>query len=659
MKKWHAALAFVPLASAAIAPACSAPPAEDIGQDTPDAPSDDFSADDDLGDGDIDGDGGSENALGIRTGVVLTPECESDCPIFSNADGSAALVVTDEGVTDAEKSALDGATPKAGPCVAEPASGSMFPAGWTRPRFYYAGATGPHKITLRSANIRHELTVYAKQLPYVLPLEIWEGLSKSIYSTDIEYTLRAQDGAETTGTFQIAPAAAGGSMVFWGSTGTAAGEQTNALYGFSVGDEGVIRAIYPGDIQGTAITDNANLRKEFTTTEGHSTCVGCHSSTPDGKAVASMDHWPWNLRLYSIEGDSAGAPPDYLTGAGAGMLSMTWLGGTTFSGGDWDSGARRTITTWSERTADPWKTHDGSVLSNEPTELVAMNLASTASVPVDVSRVTPAEFSNQNQALQNALAGMKGTDWKVLERTGDANSPVLPDWSHDGSTIVYTSTDMPQDGRIGQATIVDLYTVPFNDAAGGAATPVEGAATADFEYYPDYSPDDALIAFNKVPQFTTSGGREDSWMHVYYRPDSDIHVIPAAGGTATRLVSNDSACDGASGQLYNSWAKWAPSVAKNDEVAYYFLIFSTARNSPFAINRGNARTSPASQLYVATIVRHADGRIESFPAVYLWNQRNLVEGTGDAATQVELLTNNVTPAWDEFKIPPVPPIAVN
>ncbi len=66
----------------------------------------------------------------------------------------------------------------------------------------------------------------------------------------------------------------------------------------------------------------------------------------------------------------------------------------------------------------------------------------------------------------------------------------------------------------------------------------------------------------------------------------------------------------------------------------------------------------ASQLYMTTVIREADGTITSSPAIYLWNQRNLVTGTGDSATVDELLTNNVTPAWDQFQIPPVPPVVV-
>src|SRR5690606_41455257 len=49
----------------------------------------------------------------------------------------------------------------------------------------------------------------------------------------------------------------------------------------------------------------------------------------------------------------------------------------------------------------------------------------------------------------------------------------------------------------------DLYVVPYNGKAGGAATPVSGAASSGvWEYYPEFSPDDRFIAFNRVEDYT-------------------------------------------------------------------------------------------------------------------------------------------------------------
>lgn len=619
-----------------------------------------------------DGNGGDGNGGGLNgsgglliedpvggppTGELLEPECQADCEDFP-----ADPII--DGVDDAQRAVLDQPASGAGPCVSEPADGTIFPARWTRPRFNFQGGS-VHKITLSAERERHDLVVYTNQSPWYLPAEIWEGLSTNVFNEDITYTIKTSDGSsaptETTGKFRIVPVAPGGSMVFWGSTGTLEGPYTNALYGFSVGDEAVIHTLAPGDIAGVALSDNANLRQQSTDEPGQSTCVGCHTSTPGGKAVAAVDHWPWNVRLASIEEGIAGSVPDFLTPAGAAMASMTWLGAMTFSEGDWATGARRMVVTWSERSMsgnDAWKTHDGSVLSNEPTQLVWMDLGSDAEMPVDINTATADTYANQNQALQNAIAALQGTAWDVIQRTGDPGHPVLPTWSHDGSKIVYTSTDMPQDGRIGEASEVDIYQVPFAGGNGGEAVPLEGASSpGHYEYYPDYSPDDALVAFNRVDAFTTSGGREDSFNHVYYRPDSDIYVVPASGGEPVRLTSNDPACssDGSAGSLYNSWAKWAPTSVSDGERTYYFLIFSTSRNSPFDISRGQGRTSPASQLYMTTIIRHASGEIESSPAIYLWNQRVLVDAEGNPS---DLGTNNVTPAWDAFKIPPVPPVIV-
>jgi hypothetical protein len=44
-------------------------------------------------------------------------------------------------------------------------------------------------------------------------------------------------------------------------------------------------------------------------------------------------------------------------------------------------------------------------------------------------------------------------------------------------------------------------------------------------------------------------------------------------------------------------------------------------------------------MYLATIVVSAAGAVTHYPAVYIWNQ---TPGT-----------SNLTPAWDEFKIPDV------
>jgi hypothetical protein len=218
-----------------------------------------------------------------------------------------------------------------------------------------------------------------------------------------------------------------------------------------------------------------------------------------------------------------------------------------------------------------------------------------------------------------ATASGQGTAFGYLDRTGDSKGAIMPSWSHDGKTIVYTSTNGSDDGRPTTAP-TDIFLVPFADKKGGAATPLSGAADSTFsEYYPALSPDDAFVAFNRIPQ-----GQD-----TYNQPNAEVFVIPTAGGTPTRIAANDpSACGSAkSPGVTNSWPKWAPEAVTVGNRTYYWLAFSS--------KRGTA----VPQLYMTAIVVQ-NGKVITYPALYLWNQPS------DEA--------NHTPAWDVFKIPPAP-----
>jgi hypothetical protein len=236
----------------------------------------------------------------------------------------------------------------------------------------------------------------------------------------------------------------------------------------------------------------------------------------------------------------------------------------------------------------------------------------------------------------DAPSDAEGTGWAEIARTGDTRGACGPSFSHDGSTIVYTSTQ-PHDGRMDQGPS-DLRLVPYADRAGGTSTPLGGAADPAFdEYYPAFSPDDALVAFNRVPAGLST---------LYNQPAVEVFVVPAAGGTATRLVANDPpGCAGrTSPGVQNSWPKWAPEAPEAGGKTYYFMIFSSIRaatakvldsaSCPVGQSRGD---TCRSQLFMTAVTRDAAGEVESFGSIYLWNQ--------DAST------NNLTPAWDVFKIP--------
>jgi WD40-like Beta Propeller Repeat len=473
-----------------------------------------------------------------------------------------------------------------------------------------------------------------------------------VFEEDITVTVRTSNGnaapSESRVNFRIAPVQAGGSMVYWGATTELPGLTTTRLLAFGVGEEAVITALRPVDVKETMLGDNAQIkREEYGAPKGQARCVGCHTSTGDGQAVITADHWPWNLAVTDISQGAFGRPA-MVTDMGAFLLQMPWLGVSSTSRGDWALGKRIVITSAGPRNAmnagfvpnaDNPQQDMGFGQSQNTTGrdgLIWIDLKAEGTVP-------PLDGQNPEKAVGRAMLGALGAGWGVIARTGDPRGAVTPDWSHDGSRIAYTSTDSTSDGRVGNsANDVDIYTVPYAQGQGGPATPLQGASTPGVaEYYPDFSADDRFIAFNRVQE-----GRGK----IYYHPQGEIYVVPAAGGVATRLKANDPPqCSGeASPGVTNSWAKWSPTVrggpdgTANAGKRYYFLLFSSARQSPFRLNQG-----PASQLYLTTLVELPSGELQTYPAMYLWNQGfEITDATTVPPTVAPIQTSNLTPAFD-------------
>jgi hypothetical protein len=341
-------------------------------------------------------------------------------------------------------------------------------------------------------------------------------------------------------------------------------------------------------------------------------CIGCHTSTPDGAFISYNDFYPWNAVLASGKPASVGAQPDFLRAGGWNAITQPWLGLTTFSQAHWKGGDHTMIASLGTSGSD----------ADPKAQLAWFDLESSA------PGTKPEE--------------LKGKAFDILPRTGDPRGAAAPAWSHDGTFIVYTSTDSEKSGRLGSG-VADLYRVPYAGRAGGAATPIAGAAeTATAEYYPALSGDDKLIAYNSIPQSVASVGHtaignagSSQWDGMYAQPATEVFVIPAAGGAPTRLRANDTpACAGAASPgINNSWPKWSPQPSSFAGKTYYWLIFSSWRAGARAMNM-----TPIAQLYVTGVVVDETG-IKTFGAVHLWNQPADI--------------SNHTPAWDVFQIPVV------
>ncbi len=178
-----------------------------------------------------------------------------------------------------------------------------------------------------------------------------------------------------------------------------------------------------------------------------------------------------------------------------------------------------------------------------------------------------------------------------------ANDPNLVQsnavWSPDGKTIVFAATQAytlrgvrdratallsPSECREfleeGRPFKFDLFKIPFNGGEGGRPEPLEGASLDGMSnYFPRFSPDGRWIVFCKAKNY------------MLLQPDSELHIIPAEGGKARRLLANT--------QRMNSWHSFSPNGR--------WLVFSAKPNSAY------------TQLFLT----HIDASGESTPAMVL------------------------------------------
>jgi hypothetical protein len=493
----------------------------------------------------------------------------------------------------------------AGPCITEPEDGALFPNNWLRPRVKLKGVVPGtlHEIRLRTPKEANDLVAYTTSDTWLMPRAIWLGLAGGVQDSPITVTVRDAGGGASTVSFTIAPVPAPGSIVYWAAQPADLGNPnplSSSLRGFAPGDESTVTTLAVGDVQMLTRSANNGLRNV--------TCIGCHNSTPDGESVGFIDNYPWGMAIAGVEPGRPGLKPTYLTPGGEDTIRQPGMGIFSFSKAHWQPGDRIAVS--------PYFLPTPCGLYMQSSSTVRLAWLDLEAPPVDNG------------------CPVEGKQFGFIARDGDTRGAANPTWSHDGKTIVYSSTTAGQDGRLDVGPS-DLYTVLYTDRAGGAATPLAGASDPDFEeYYPAFSPDDALVVFDRVPK----GGT------MYANPMAELFVVPAAGAPkALRLAANDPPqCSGmTSPGINNHWAKWAPApeIAPGTGKKYYWLIFSSNRYGTPPV-MANAQTAvQVSQLYATAIVVD-ETSTQTFPAIYLWNQ--------SAATL------NTTPAWDPFKIPIVP-----
>src|ERR1019366_2434333 len=139
-------------------------------------------------------------------------------------------------------------------------------------------------------------------------------------------------------------------------------------------------------------------------------------------------------------------------------------------------------------------------------------------------------------------------------------------WSPDSKYVVFARAEarepmspdqkIPEHANDPEETQIkfDLYRIPFNDGKGGQPVAIEGASHNGMSNsFPKVSPDGRWIVFVQ--------SRNAQLM----RPDSQLYIVPAAGGVARRMRCNT--------PLMNSWHSFSPNGR--------WLVFSSKSRSPY------------------------------------------------------------------------------
>jgi Tol biopolymer transport system component len=166
------------------------------------------------------------------------------------------------------------------------------------------------------------------------------------------------------------------------------------------------------------------------------------------------------------------------------------------------------------------------------------------------------EYYDRKDRLRHPLPG--ADDPKYVQTDGV--------WSRDGNWIVFARA-LARDPHVAGQRIAlhaldenetqiqyDLYRIPFNKGKGGTPERIKGASDNGMSNnFPKISPDGKWIVFVQC-----KNGQ-------LMRPDSQLYIVPFAGGTARRMRANT--------RLMNSWHSFSPNGR--------WLVFSSKARSPY------------------------------------------------------------------------------
>jgi WD40 repeat protein len=139
-----------------------------------------------------------------------------------------------------------------------------------------------------------------------------------------------------------------------------------------------------------------------------------------------------------------------------------------------------------------------------------------------------------------------------------------PDWSADGSKIVYVQVAAPQgqsDWNFSQGSIVVVSDVGMGMF--GNPKTIVASQNGQNNYYPSFSPDGKWVLFNRSADVAYNAGSAETYV---VSVDGSIGPIPLGNANSTQQT------------VHNSWPRWNPFVVHEPTGDIMYLTYSSVRD---------------------------------------------------------------------------------
>jgi hypothetical protein len=281
----------------------------------------------------------------------------------------------------------------------------------------------------------------------------------------------------------------------------------------------------------------------------------------------------------------------------------------------------------------------------------------------------------------SVVDGTNGNQIGTVNGVGAPGSrPTMPDWSPDGKNVAFVlpqtvatwtnshgATQVDDDHVFGGS----LFLLPYlgNNQFGTPTTLL--ASAGENNYYPGYSPDGQLIAFDRVPLDGTVGGltgcvsATPSWTRAcpndsFSNPNARVMIMAAhSGATVVDVEALNGSPAASPVPASNSWPKWSPFLQNYKGDKLLWVAFSSLRDYGLRVRNHQPGEVPcyAGDSYEDASQGHHDPFPSNCEQPQLWmaaiDVTKATAGGGDPSRVAfwlpfqDITTHNHTPQWTQ------------